>query len=64
LVKWELLLVTHGDRHHLDKKVIERLNMTKVHYLKTLVVIRSFERDTGPFIAKSGGEESLGSKIT
>jgi hypothetical protein len=46
-----------------SKKVLERVNLTKVHPLKTPMVVRYLERKIGPFRPKSDDEKSPGSQV-
>jgi hypothetical protein len=45
------------------KKVLERFNMSKAHLLKTLMVVRSLDKDQDPFRPRSENENVLGLKF-
>jgi hypothetical protein len=41
------------------KKVLHKFNMDKAYPLRTLMVVRALEKDTGPFRLRQEGEEVL-----
>jgi hypothetical protein len=45
------------------KKVLERFNMSKAHLLKTLMVVRSLDKDQDPFRPRSENENVLGPEV-
>ena len=45
------------------KKVLERLNMSKAHPVKTPMVVRSLDEDKDPFRPRSDDEKPLGPEV-